>query len=202
MNELQPPDDLQQIWLAPQPEKEDIEMVVTRALLDAQTFRTRAKLLDIGLIALYALLIPLCLLVVLIEKEVNGSSLVAWGYAAWFAILLGCLVSFFFFYRRLYREPSPSANLGDYLRHSIEYLDRREQYLWKCATPVSVVMAIAGVVFAFAAAKGEDAVVQVVASLLVQPLNWWATLNMSRRYAKKRKRLRQTLADLESPPAP
>jgi len=200
MNELQPPDDLQKIWLAPQPEKEDIEMVVTRALLDAQTFRTRAKLLDIGLIAVYVVIIPLCLLIVLIAM--NDSPLIAWGYAAWSAILLGCLVSYFFFYRRLYREPSPSANLGDYLRHSIEYLDRREQYLWKCGTPISVVMAIAGVIFAFALAKGEDGLLQVVASLLVQPLSWWATLDMSRRYEKKRKRLRQTLADLESPPAP
>jgi hypothetical protein len=200
MNELQPPDDLQQIWLAPQPEKEDIEMVVTKALLDSQSFRTRAKLIDIGLIAGYIILVPLCFLAVVIERVVYHSALVGWGYVAWSAMLLGGLIMFARAYRGLHREPSPTSSLGDYLHHSVEFLDRRERLLWKSAMPFSLAMAGTGVVFAFAVAKGEEGLFQLIVSLLYQPFSWWATLDMSRRYEKKRKVLRQILADLQSAP--
>jgi hypothetical protein len=123
--------------------------------------------------------------------------LIAAGYTIWAAVLLSGLVAHRFFYRSVRGEPSPNGSSRDYIEHSIEYLNRRERFLIKSATPVSVLMAAAGIVFAFAAYRGQDALFQVVLSFLGQPLGLRATLDVQRRYDKKRSRLREILTDLD-----
>jgi TRAP-type uncharacterized transport system fused permease subunit len=196
MDDLQPSDHLQQLWLSRQPHEEDVEMIVTRVLRDARKFQGRARRYDIAVVAAYLLLLPLCLLVVL--YDLSELPLIAAGYTIWAVVLLSGLVAYRFFYRSVLGEPSPNGSSRDYIEHSIEYLNRRERFLMKSATPVSVLMAAAGIVFAFAAYRGQDALFQVVLSFLAQPLGLWATLDVQRRYDKKRSRLREILTDLDA----
>jgi hypothetical protein len=196
MDNLQPPDDLQQLWLNRQVENEDIAMIVTQVLRDARNFRARARRYDVACVAAYALLLPLGLLSIVIALYYFGEPLVAAGYTIWAVTLLSGLTAYRFFYRSLRDEPSPSAHSRDYIEHSIEYLNRRERFMMKSATPVSALLALAGIVFAIAAYQGQDALFQVIVSFIGQPLVVWATLDTRRRYERKRSRLREILADL------
>src|SRR5579872_4482076 len=105
MDNLQPPDDLQQLWLNRQVENEDITMIVTQVLRDSQSFRARARRYDIACVIAYVLLLPLSLLSIVIALYYFGEPLVAAGYTTWTATLLSGLTAYRLFYRSLRDEP-------------------------------------------------------------------------------------------------
>ena|SRR5215472_15651388 len=198
MDNLQPPNDLRQLWLNRRVENEDVATIVAQVLRDARKFRARARRFDIACVVAYVLLLPLCLLSIVIALDYFP--LVAAGYTIWAVTLLSGLTAYRIFYRSLRDEPSPDAHSRDYIEHSIDYVNRRERFTVKSATPISALLALAGIVFAVAVYQGQDALFHVIVSFIGQPLVVWATLDTQRRYERKRSQLRQIQTDLTSSP--
>ena len=90
MDNLQPPEELQHLWLDRPPEREDLAVTVTRVLRDARKFQRRAHALDIVMIVLYVLLLPLGLLVVVLLFR-DDLPLLAASYLVWTAVLVAGL---------------------------------------------------------------------------------------------------------------
>jgi hypothetical protein len=200
MDNLQPPSDLQQLWLNRRVGNEDVATIVAQVLRDAQNFRARARCFDIACVVAYVLLIPLCLLSIVIAMDYFAEPLVAAGYTVWTVTLLSGLTAYRGFYRSLRDEPSPDAHSRDYIEHSIDYVDRRERLTMKSAVPMSLLLALAGLVFAVAVYRHQDALFHLIVSIVGQPLLIWATLHTQRKYEKKRSQLRQILTDLKGNP--
>jgi len=200
MDDLQPPNDLRQLWLNRRVQNEDTATIVAQVLRDARNFRARARRFDVACVVAYVLLLPLCLLSIVIAFDYYGELLVAAGYTVWAVTLLSGLTAYRIFYRSLRDEPSPDEHSRDYIEHSIDYVNRRERFTMKSATPISALLALAGIVFAIAAHQGQDALFHVIVSFVGQPLVAWAILDTQRRYERKRSQLRQILTDLTSNP--
>ncbi len=200
MDNLQPPNDLQQLWLNSRIQNEDVATIVAQVLRDARNFRARARRFDIACVVAYVLLLPLCLLSIVMAFDYYGELLVAVGYTVWAVTLLAGLTAYRMFYRSLREDPSPDEHSRDYLGHSIDYVNRRERFTMKSATPMSALLALAGIVFAIAAHQGQDALFHVIVSFAGQPLLVWAILDTQQRYERRRSQLRQILTDLTSNP--
>jgi len=177
-------------------DREGAETSVTQLLRDARNFRTRTRRYDIALMAAYALLLLLTLLTIMIALYYFREPLVAAGYMIWALMLPSGLIAYWFFYRSLTNEPSPDANSRNYIEASMDYLNRRERFMVSSATPVSALLALAGIVFAIAIYQGEDALFHMVVSFIGQGCVVWKLVHMRRKYEKKRSRLSQVLADL------
>lgn len=200
MDNLQPPHDLQHLWLNREVENEDVATIVAQVLRDARNFRARARRFDIACVVAYVLLLPLCLLSIVLALNYFAEPLVAAGYTVWAVTLLSGLTAYGIFYRSLRDEPSPDAHSRDYIEQSIDYVNRRERFTMKSAIPMSALLALAGIVFAIAAYEGQDALFHVMVSFIGQPLVVWATLDTQRRYERKRSQMRQILTDLTGSP--
>ena len=199
MDNLQPPEELQHLWLERGPEKEDAGAVVTHVLRDARKHQRRARTADLAVIVAYVIFLPVMLLMTL--AFLGTSPLVAAGCIVWVMLLLAGLVAYRIYYRSMREEPAPGTTSREYVEYSIEHLNRRERFLVKSATPLSALESLAGILFAFAAVQGQEvdlALVYVVLCFLAQPANLWWTLHAQRKYSTKRSRLRQILADLDA----
>lgn len=92
----------------------------------------------------------------------------------------------------------PGGFISEHLPRSIDYLNRRESFLTKSAISVSVLLALAGAVFALALSRGQDALFHVVISFAGQPLLVWEVLRMQRNYERRRSRVNEILADMNA----
>ncbi|HTX38785.1 MAG TPA: hypothetical protein VME43_27350 [Bryobacteraceae bacterium] len=197
MDNLQPPEELQHLWLDRRPENQSPERIVRQVLVEARRHQRRARAADLVVIAAHALFLPLMLLFA--WAFLDQAPLVAAGHLVWAVTMVAGLVAYRIFYRSLGEEPPPNATSREYIEHSIEFLNRRERLLVKSAAPISALEAVAGILFAWAAVKGQESelsLLYVVLCFLAQPVSWWWTLRMQRSYSRKRTRLRQILADL------
>jgi hypothetical protein len=196
MDDLRLPDDLQHLWKAQKDIEEEIEPIMTQVLREARNFRMRTRRMDIALLVAYALLLPLTFLSVLIARDHFGEPIVALGYGVW-SVTLGCgLVAYGLFYRSFRDQPSRDVDSRGYISEFIDYLNRRQRSLTKSAISVSVLLALAGAVFAVALYRGQDALFQVIVSFVGQALLMWDVLRMERNYERRRSRLSGILADM------
>jgi len=200
MDNLQPPEGLLHLWLDQPPEKETAEQIVTRLLREARRHERRAHAADIAVIVLCALLLPMVLLIAL--ALLDEAPLAAAGWMVWDLLMVVALIMYRRYFRSLGEEPPPNATSRQYAGHSIEYLNRRERFLVKSATPISAFLAVAGILFVYAEARGQQQDVWLVAAVLccaAQPVSWWWILRMQRKYSARRMHLRELLADLDRP---
>ena len=198
MDDLRVPDDLQHLWKPRQDIKEEVEPIMTQVLREARNFRMRRRSLDIALLVAYALLLPLAFLSVLIARDHFDEPIVALGYGVWSVTLVWGLVAYGLFYRSFRDQPSHDADSRDYISGFVDYLNRRQRFLTKSAIFVSVLLALAGAVFAVALYRGQDALFHVIVSFLGQPLLIWDVLTMERSYERRRSHLSGILADLNA----
>jgi hypothetical protein len=203
MDNLHPPEELQHLWLdgrlEGRPEKEDTGAVVKRVLRDARNHQRQARMADLACVVAYVLMLPVMLLLVFALR----SPYLAASHLVWVVLLLGGLVAYRKYYRSMREEPAPGTTSREYVEYSIDYLNRRERFLVKSATPISVLESIAGILCALAAegVQGKEldlALAYVVVIFVGQPLGWWLTLHAQGKYSEKRARLRQILADLDT----
>jgi hypothetical protein len=200
MDSLQPPEELQHLWLNSSAKAENPEPIVTQILRHARRLQRRARAADVFFMVLGVVEIPILLAFVLINRD---EPLVAAGNGVW-AVTSGVAVAMYrAFYRSLGEEPPPNATSRQYTQYSIEYLNRRENFWVKSALPCSALESLAGVVFAFAMANGQQpefSLVWVLLCFLLQPINWWWILRVHRKSNERRTRLREVLADLDRDP--
>lgn len=198
MDNLQPPEELQHLWLDSSQKTANAETIVTWVLRDARKRQRRMRATDVGLVALGAVQFPILLLIA--WDSWDEAPLAAAGYLVWVVTVATILLMYRFYFRSLGQEPPPNATSREYTEHSIEYLNRRERFLVRTATPCSTLESLAGILFAFAAANDQQrdlSLLWVVVCFLLQPLNWWWILYIQRRYSRERSRLRTILADLD-----
>lgn len=198
MDNLHPPDDLQHLWKARKNTEEEVEPTMTQVLREARNFRMRTRSLDIALLVGFTLLLPLTFLSVLIARDHFGEPMVALGYGVWSVTLVWGLVASGLFYRSFRNQPSHDADSRGYISEFIDYLNRRQRFLTKSAISASVLLALAGAVFAVALYRGQDALFHVIISFVGQPLLIWDVLRMERNYELRSARLSEILADMNA----
>jgi hypothetical protein len=198
VDDLRLPDDLQHLWNARKNTKEEVEPIMTQVLREARHFRMRRRGLDIALMVAYALLLPLTFLSVLIARDHFGEPMVALGYGVWSVTLVWGLVAYGLFYRSFRDQPSHDADGRRYISEYIDYLNRRQRFLTKSAISASILLALAGAVFALALYRGQDALFHVIISFVGQPLLIWDVLRMERNYERRRSRVNEILADMNA----
>jgi hypothetical protein len=198
VDDLRLPDDLQHLWKARKNTKEEVEGIMAQVLREARNFQMRRRSLDIALLVAYALLLPLAFLSVLIARGHFGEPMVALGYGVWSVTLVWGLVAYGLFYRLFRDQPSHNVDSRGYISEFIDYLNRRQRFLTKSAISVSILLAVAGAVFAVALYRGQDALFHVVISFVGQPLIVWDVLRMERNYERRRSQLSRILVDMNS----
>ena len=200
MDNLTPPEELQHLWLDAPEKTEDPTAIVTHVLREARKHQRRARAADIFCMALCVVLLPLMLALALIFWD---KPLMVVGHLIYIATLVISLAMYRRFHRSLGTEPPPNATSREYAEYSIEYLNRRERLWVKSALPCSALVSATGIVFAMAAANGQQPDIStawVVLCFVSQPLNWWLVSWAHRKNSKRRTRLREILADLDREP--